>query len=347
MQDLDEQGVCQGRHAVGVSRRTFREWESARVFLEVARQGSLRGAARELSLSTEAVRNRIEELERALGTTLLVRGVSGVRVTQEGQVVYASAERMERETFRLMRASDQQALTAPAEVRLSVSEGLGTFWVTPRLIEFQRANPGILVTLDAVLHTADISRMEADVAIGLRKPTLPDLRTRKLGRLHLVPFAAPAYLETFGRPKTAADLLDHRIVIHVDNAKEMQAAYDRLFPGIRPEGFVAFRTNVGSAYYWALAQGAGIGLLPTYACALGAPLVPLDLDIRLTVDIWMAYHAEMKRTARVGRLIEWVVQSFEPRKFPWFRDEFIHPNELQAAYHGEPLASLFSGFLGR
>ena len=45
------------------------------------------------------------------------------------------------------------------------------------------------------------------------------------------------------------------------------------------------------------------------------------------------------------QLIEWVVQSFEGRKYPWFRDDFVHPNDLQKSYkEAEPLVNLFAGF---
>jgi hypothetical protein len=46
-------------------------------------------------------------------------------------------------------------------------------------------------------------------------------------------------------------------------------------------------------------------------------------------------------------LIDWVAEAFSPKKFPWFRDEFIHPYQLEKAYKGEPLVNMFSGFIGK
>jgi hypothetical protein len=63
------------------------------------------------------------------------------------------------------------------------------------------------------------------------------------------------------------------------------------------------------------------------------------------IDIWMAYHPDAKRIPRVKRTIDWIVQSFDPQRFPWFRDEFIHPDKLAEEYRGDPLVnSLFSGY---
>ena len=97
-----------------------------------------------------------------------------------------------------------------------------------------------------------------------------------------------------------------------------------------------------------LATGGGIGVLPTYAYWIGSPLVPLDLDVHETVDIWLTYHPDAKSIPRVSRLIDWVIQSFSPEKYPWFRDEFIHPEKLLHLYPGEllPTSGLMTGRAG-
>jgi hypothetical protein len=86
-------------------------------------------------------------------------------------------------------------------------------------------------------------------------------------------------------------------------------------------------------------------MLATYAQAIGTQLVPLDIGVVHPIDIWMAYHPDAKRIARVKRTIDWITQSFDPQRFPWFRDEFIHPNKLAKEYRGDPLVnSLFAGY---
>jgi len=110
-------------------------------------------------------------------------------------------------------------------------------------------------------------------------------------------------------------------------------------------GFVAMRNNVSSAHVWAVSKGAGIGWLPTYIPAIAGPLIPLDIDVKFPLDIWLTYHPDAKRIPRVKQLIDWTIQAFDGRKYPWFRDEFVHPNDLQKSYKGEPLVNLFAGFM--
>jgi DNA-binding transcriptional LysR family regulator len=343
MHALDERGVPEAEQAMRAVSKTAPDWESARIFLEVVRAGSFRKAAEASGQSVNALRRRVEDLERVLGVRLLTRHVDGIRTTVEGENVIAAVTQMEVAAFGLLRASDQRA-SLSGEVRLAVTEGLGTFWIAPRLVEFQRANPNLLVDVNCAMKSADVLRMEADIAIQITRPTAPDLRVVKIGRLHFVPFAAPSYLQTFGHPKTARDLAQHKILIQSDDNIQWRKLYDRLFPGIPAVGLVALRTNVSSAHYWSIAKGAGIGVLPTYAKAIGAELVSLDLGIHETVDIWLTYHPDARRIARVSRMIDWAIKSFSPQKFPWFRDEFIAPDDLAAAYRGEPLVNMFAGF---
>jgi DNA-binding transcriptional LysR family regulator len=346
MHALEDRGVPQGEHALRSEPRAVPDWDAARVFLEVARKGSFRAAADSLGQSVNALRRRVEELEHSLGVTLLTRHVNGVRTTSEGEKVLDAVRRMEAASFELVRARDQTRGSISGEVRLAVTEGLGTFWIIPRLVEFQRAHPQLLIDVNCLMKSANVLRLEADAAIQLERPTAPDLRVVKLGRLHFMLFAAETYLETFGWPKAASDLRNHRILIQSDDNSKWRELYDRLFPGIPAAGLVALRTNVSSAHYWSIAKGAGIGVLPTYALAIGAQLVPLDLGIHETVDIWLTYHPDAKRIPRISRMIDWAIQAFSPQKFPWFRDEFIHPYELAKAYRGEPLVNMFAGFVG-
>jgi DNA-binding transcriptional LysR family regulator len=348
LQSLEEQGVPQGEHALVVKPRRVPDWETVRIFLEVMRSGSFRAASDKLGQSINALRRKVDEVEHALGVILLTRHVDGVRATAEGEKIYSAALRMEAASFDLVRARNTVEKNVEGEVRLAVTEGLGTFWLAPRLVEFQRANPKLMVNLSCAMKSADVLRLEADVSIQLERPVAPDLRMAKIGRMHLMFFASKSYLDTYGTPQSVQDLQHHRLVIQSDDDRRWRELYDKLFPGVSPIGFVSLRSNVASAHYWSIAKGAGIGMLATYGSALGAELVPLDIGVVQPLDIWMAYHPDVKRIARVKRTIDWIIQSFDPQRFPWFRDEFIHPDRLAAEYKGEPLVnSLFAGYASR
>jgi DNA-binding transcriptional LysR family regulator len=321
------------------------DWEAIRLFLEVARRGSFRAAADALGLSINTVRRQIDELERQLTVKLLTRHVDGVRTTAEGEHILDAARRMEVASFGIVRARDSAVPALAGEVKLGVTEGLGTFWVAPRLVEFQRAHPRLAVNLMCAMESADVLRLEADVAIQLIKPTNPDLKMVKLGRLHSMAFAARSYLDTYGTPTAVPDLANHRLVLQFAEQTQTRELLDKLLPGIPWSGSVSMINNTSTAHSWAIAKGAGIGWVPTYIHAIGGRFVPIDLDAHFPFDIWLTYHPDSGRIPRVRRMIEWMIEAFDPKKFPWFRDEFIHPNDLMKHYQGEPLVNLFEGFV--
>lgn len=344
MQPLQHRGVPNPERDGHRQASATVDWEAVHVFLEVVRRGSFRSAADHLGLSINALRRRIADLERQFGLPLLTRHVDGVRTTSEGAEILKAAHMMEIASYGLVRARDRSVPAMAGEVKVAITEGLGTFWLAPRLIEFQRAHPKVLIDLNCAMQSADVLRLQADAAIQLTKPENPDLKMVKLGRLHSMPFAAPSYISIYGVPKTLDELFKHRVVLQIAEQTAMQEIYDRVAPGVPQVGFVAMRNNVSSAHIWAISKGAGIGWAPTYVHAIGGRMVPIELDLRFAFDIWLTYHPDAARIPRVRRMIDWVIASFEPKKFPWFRDEFIHPNDLPSEYHGGPIANLFEGF---
>ncbi len=320
------------------------DWDAARIFLEVVRCGSFRSAAERLALSINAVRRRINDFERQTGATLFTRDVHGARLTEEGALMVSAVERMEAASFELLRASDGVANALSGEIRVAVTEGLGTFWLAPRLVEFQQSFPNILVDLHCAMRSADVSRHEADVAIHLSRPAALDVKLVRLGRMHMMFFASQKYLETHGAPRSLDEMRRHRLVLQVADEAAAKEAFESVFPGSTQRELVIMKTNVSSANYWAVANGAGIGVFPTYALALGGNIIPLDIELPWSFDIWLSYHATSGRIPRVRRMLDWLIEAFNPAKYPWFRDEFIHPRELKAVYMGAPLTHLFGGF---
>jgi len=325
--------------------RRLPDWDNARVFLEVVRCGSFRSAAERLSQSINAVRRQINEFEQEIGAVLFTRDVLGTKLTDEGAQVVDAVERMEAASFDILRSGRLATPTIAGEVRVAVTEGIGTFWLAPRLVEFQRAFPNILVDLHCAMRSADVLRHEADVAIQLVRPSALDVKAVRLGRLHVMWYASQSYIELYGKPSTYEELAKHRIVMQFSDQTGADEAFQEWFPGMRHEDLLVMRTNVSSANYWAIAKGAGIGVLPTYASAIGARVEPLDIgDMRWPFDIWLSYHPDAGRIPRVRKMIDWIVESFSAAHYPWFSDTFIHPNKLSELYKGKPLVNMFEGF---
>jgi DNA-binding transcriptional LysR family regulator len=300
-------------------------WDDLKSFLACARYNSFRNAADALGLTSTTLMRRIDRLEENIGCKLFLRDQSGLTLSEEGSAMIGDVMEMERHAFDLFRRASQSSDTS-GTVRVAVTEGPGNFWILPRLIDFHRTYRKITVDLRCAMEQADVGRLEADIAIQLEPPTNPDLIVAKLGRMHIYAFVSEGYQKLHGLP-TLADIRSHRLVIqHAPQVDD--SAYARVLGLTSLDGIIGFKTNSSIGVFYAIERGAGMGFLPTAMVALGANLVAVDLGVNHHADLWLAYHKEFRNSDRHKIVIDWIKKIFDPRTYPCFRDEFIHPQDL-------------------
>ncbi|WP_394689895.1 LysR family transcriptional regulator [Hoeflea sp.] len=320
------------------------DWNSIRVFLAVARLYSFRKASDELAMSVNTVRRTISRLEDILGYPLLFRESEGVRLTDEGRRVVLAARDVENSVSDMWRVASMAERDAKGPIRLAITEGLGSFWLTPRIVDHMNATGAQnRIELQCAMRSVDVLRMEADISVQLERPNRPELKTKRLGYLHLKPFASRSYLENFGRPKNVADMVNHRVV---EQQTDQLRGYelDKIFGPQIADRMVRMKTNFSSAHYWAVAKGAGIGLMPNYARAIGGNVEHVDLGFDFRVEIWLATHPEVTKSARHRNFIDFLTESFDERKFPWFGAKTMTPEQIEAEFSREDLRAYFEGF---
>jgi DNA-binding transcriptional LysR family regulator len=326
MQQLLHRGAAVTQHrtdeVLGAS------WDDLKSFLACTRHRSFRNAAEALALTSTTLMRRIDRLEERIGCRLFLRDQSGLTLSEDGAAMLADVTEMERYAFNIFRRASQSSSDPAGTVRVAVTEGPGNFWILPRLIDFQNTYRKITVDLRCAMEQADVARLESDIAIQLEPPTNPELIVAKLGRLHIYPFVSEAYQRLYGIPASLSELRNHRIV--KQNAPQVDdSAYARILGLTSLEGIVGIKTNSSIGVLYAVERGAGIGFLPTSSIALGAPLVAVDMvGFNHHADLWLTYHREFRNSDRHKIVIDWLKKIFDPKSYPCFRDEFIHPNDL-------------------
>ncbi|WP_319411871.1 LysR family transcriptional regulator [uncultured Cohaesibacter sp.] len=324
------------------------DWDLVRVFLAVAEKGSFKGAADSITMSINTIRKTIERMEDQFGYPLFFREPNGLRLTAEGRRVVVSAREVEHSMNDLWRTASASANTMKGPIRVAITEGLGTFWLIPQLSEFVEDVAGInRIELQCAIKSVDVMRLEADISVQLEEPTNPDLIRRKLGKLHLVPWASTQYIERFGVPRSILELSEHRVVEQdADRPKNFDLA--ELFGAGVAERMVAIRTNFSSAHYWAIAKGVGLGMLPSYARLIGGNVEPVDIPgLRLSLDIWMTCHPEVLKSARHRLFVDWLVSCFSSHRYPWFQDEFLTPAQIEERSEPALIKEYFDGFVAQ
>jgi DNA-binding transcriptional LysR family regulator len=125
------------------------------------------------------------------------------------------------------------------------------------------------------------------------------------------------------------DLNGHRTILRPSDQLDSIAEFARIFPARPQARQVSTRVNVSSAHCRAVGAGAGIGVVPTYAGLIATRIEPVDIiGMRFTSDIWLVRHTDTAKIPRVRHLVDWLVEAFAPKLYPWFSNEFIHPRDL-------------------
>lgn len=123
------------------------EFKQLRTFVEVAHQGGFTPAAECLHLSQSAVSKQVAQLEHSLGTQLLDRLGSQVRLTAAGKVVLQRAEGMLRLRNELLNELDDLSQLTRGELKLGLPLLGSDALFASLLAEYRRRYPSISVQL--------------------------------------------------------------------------------------------------------------------------------------------------------------------------------------------------------
>ena len=181
-------------------------------FEAVARHGSMRLAAARLNVTQPAVSQALKALEAHVGTTLFDRSTRPAQLTEAGELL----SRAVRDGLGQISAAleDIRALSGQdgAQVTVSCTLGMATYWLMPRLPQFYARHPGITVNVQA--PATDLPHLSPGVDIAIRYGTggSREGTTQTLFDERVCPVAAPALLE---RLQAEGVGLDRAPLIHV------------------------------------------------------------------------------------------------------------------------------------
>ncbi|WP_043176254.1 LysR family transcriptional regulator, partial [Pseudomonas aeruginosa] len=234
------------------------DWNDLRFFLELQRSGRLLTAAKRLGTTHATVARHIENIERDLGTQLFAQHTGGYQLTPAGQALLKHAEAMEN-TALLAQEEMSQSISPLGQIRIGVTEGLGSVFLAPRLAQLMRHYPGLEVELVSVPRFVSITNREADIAISLDRPSADLVITRLLTRYRLALFASPAYLEQAPPLRDRDDLGRHQWIGYVDDLLFSQELMFHHSFCRHPQ--VVFRSTSVVAQQQAAQAGIGLAIL--------------------------------------------------------------------------------------
>jgi DNA-binding transcriptional LysR family regulator len=255
-------------------RRLLPSTAALAAFDSVARLGSFSAAAAELSLTQGAISRQIAILEDQLGVRLFHRNGRGVELTETGK---AYAEGIS-DVVRKIRLLSLQAMSNEAGNRLSLAilPTFGTRWLMPRIPDFVRRHPKIIINFATRIQRFDFAAEGLDAAIHIGQPDWPGADCQLMMHEDVVPVASPEFLAR--NPVTAAEALLHLPRIEMASRP---GAWEHWFLSLgieaKPSGGMRFEqfSNVAQACI----AGLGIALMPTF-------LIESELETRQLVKAY-------------------------------------------------------------
>ncbi len=278
------------------------DWSDVRIFLAIARSGTLGAAARAVGQTQPTMGRRLRALEEAVGHALFQRTSDGFVLTDEGTAALSHAERMEEEALGLTRTLAGEEKELSGVLRVTSSDWFGIHVLTPVFARFGEKHPHVTVELVTASRRYNLARREADLAFRITPFDEPDVIRRKL--MH-VDYAL--YGNVGLKPPRAGDGHGCRL-ISMDS--EFGALPDVVWTRrILPNAQVAFSSNNRGAQARMCAEGGGVAVLP---CPLG-DATPGLRRISLGVappgrDVWLGYHRDLRRLARLRALLDVTIE---------------------------------------
>ena len=269
------------------------EWSDVRIFLAIARSGSLGGAARALQISHPTVGRRLRALEEQTGQTLFQRNNDGMMLTDAGNAVLRFAEEMEANALALERRLACESDQLEGIVRISSAEWFASHVLPPVLEALLREYPLVVPELIADMRLVDLSRREADIAFRVVPFQGPDIVQRRLMDMHYGLYAGQGM-----RDPVKGDGAGSRLLL-MDTA---QLYYPDVLwvKDMLPQAQTVLSSNSRELQARLCARGLGLAVLPRPVGDQHPDLRLIDLgEAPPSRTIWMGYHQDLRRMDRL------------------------------------------------
>ncbi|MEA9393519.1 LysR family transcriptional regulator [Acerihabitans sp. TG2] len=266
-------------------------WEDLRVFLAIARAGTLSGAARLLNIDQATVSRRLATLEAQLNVRLIERLPREARLTAIGQKILQAARDVESSTFKIERMS---VISRRERTRLTISAPpvLARHFFAPNMLALTQQLPRVQLSILSDAHFVSLSRLEADLAVRLSPGVKDSDIIKKIGRMEFALYAGREYRHIEEPDKWGFIAYPER-----------QTDFDHkrwLYETVGKRHVVCEMTDL-SHQYEAACSGVGVAGLPCFIADCDARLIKLETSQpMLNLGIWIAKHPDRRNDELVA-----------------------------------------------
>lgn len=284
-------------------------WDDTRIFLAIARTGTLTAAAKQLGLGIATISRRLERLEQVMPMALFSRHQHGYQLTHDGELLLSYAETLEHAALALNEAAQIHSQAAGL-VRLAVAENFANTLIIPSFKTLFSQHPELRIEINSATELSNLHRRDADLAIRTLKPETGNLTIKKLGQLNFGLYASTEYAHSIQQGHLSA--AECRYIGWNETQQHLETAqYLNKYLNLHAKTHAyCIETNHLSMQIHAIKSGLGIGLIPQFiARELG--LVRIAPEQQLAQPIWLAVHSNLLSSKRVRTVVDHLSDLFE------------------------------------
>ncbi|HUH40979.1 MAG TPA: LysR family transcriptional regulator [Castellaniella sp.] len=236
------------------------------VFVSIAANGSVRGAADELHLTQPAISMALAELERQLGAPVFDRARGRLRLNARGREQLSQAQEVLARLNDMLREHPEHAGELSGELRIGTSNTVGNYLVGELLGAFVARHPMVSLHLD-VDNTRSITQKlldhDADLACVEGPVNHPGLETRPWRSDALVVCAAPTDPLALKAKLRPPDFAGARWILR-ERGSATRSQTEQALSAL-PSGQILLELGQIEAIKQAVMAGLGIACLPQAA----------------------------------------------------------------------------------
>ena len=284
-------------------------WDNIKVFVAVARQGSIKQAAKELAVNHSTILRRIDALEKELNSKLFLRLQRGYELTSAGESILDMALLMENDAIALKR----QAMAEEVELQgqLTIASTPNTFLdLSPSLIAFRKLHPNIQLNINAGADLINLDKLEADVSLRMTNEPPENCVGKHILDLPFAVYGSPDYLNSCQPIKKASDLnwVIHRVDATGDSMENWLREND-------PDICISMKVDNLDLLLPLLKAREGVSYCPQHiAEPHGLKKVDLFGD-NYAFNYWALTHGDLRYQPRVQKFMSFIQQDLQ-RRFP-------------------------------
>jgi len=297
-------------------RRRLPPLNAVRAFEAAARHMSFKLAARELSVTPQAVSHQIKVLEAYLRAPVFVRGNRSIELTPVGAAFLPTV----RQALGDLAEAAAGLVARGADVlTINATPAFAVRWLIPRLGDFQRRYPDLDYRLTAMVELPDLELGVVDVAIHWGDPQdRARFWVEHLMDLEVVPVVSPALLPPDGRVEGPRALGRFTLIHHMVDPGCWQRWFQAAgVDDVDAEHGPRFESNL--LMLEAAAAGVGVCLVAREDAErdlrAGRLVVPVDVSIPHGFDFYLICARARRDEPKIAEFRRWLRDAVIPGRY--------------------------------